>query len=185
MFARLFACWFFYSWNLYIDFLMVKLILILFVELLACWSLLEELVECWFFFVKLVECWFFKSWKSYIDFSPPETDFVPETCCVLFLFMELAACWFFSSIYLYVDFSFRESYKLIFYPGDTNLLHVTCCMRIFFVELAASWFLFLKHVTCWLFSSWKLCIDFSHNKINFFHRISYVLIFFCVELIAC
>ena len=141
------------------NFLFVKLIPLIF--LLVKLILLIEIVACWFLYMKFVECWFFREtycilifseWNLYIDFSPRETDFVHETCCVLSSwnllradFYSLRAC-VCSWNLVHVDFSFRENCTFIFLLIKMILL----------MELATCLFLFVTLHACWFFSSWNL-----------------------------
>ena len=100
-------CWIFSLWNVYINFLLVKLIL--FLELVAWWFLFAELVACWFLFmktcyrliflsVKLVH-WLFSILKPILfDGACCVLIFVRGTCCVqIFRSWKLVTGSFFSS----------------------------------------------------------------------------------------
>ena len=240
--------WYFSSWNwfcswnllwanlcslslLYVDFSLRETCILIF--LFAILILFIELVACWFFFGTGCMLFFSSSWNLYIYLSPCEPDFVHgtslcwffvggtfcvliflrKTCCMLiYLFLKLTHCfcfswnWFCSWNWLLayfcswnlsyadfcswnllcVDFSFRETcilffllVKMIFFSvnGIYDMLifaHGTCCLLILFVKLAI----------CWIFSSWKLYIDFSPLETDFAHGTCCVLRFL-VELVAC
>ena len=148
-----------------------------------------ELVACWFLFVKLVARWFFPSLNSFISFiSPRNWFFFPGTLCVQIFFPVRAAYCFltfvhetchmliFSSWNLYIDFSNKET---VFFYGTCYLLisYRTYCAKFFvnetcftlilyFVKLL-HWFfplekliLFIKLFSCWFFLFLELSASF-------------------------
>ena len=59
------------------------------------WFCSMKLLRAYFCLWNLLQVEFFSWWKLSIDFSPLETDFVPETCCVLILIRETFCMKFF------------------------------------------------------------------------------------------
>ena len=106
--VKLVACWFFSSWNFYIDFLLSKLILFV------------ELVEWWFLHVKFNLFWYFSNeFCSMLIYSSVKVSlyrhfswwnllhvcffFVKHDACC-FLFVKCVPCGLFSSLNLmYLD----------------------------------------------------------------------------------
>ena len=118
---------FFSSWNLYIDFLLVKLILTR--KLVACWFLIVGIFACWFLFVKLVLSCFFFLRNLYFDFSPREIDFVHGTCCMLIFVPDVYCILIF--IFMKIVHRFSILVKLIL-----------------FKELVSRGFLFVEVAAC-------------------------------------
>ena len=91
-FMKLAACWFYFvkhdaGWFsfmklLHVDYFLKK-------PNVSCFLALINLIYFYFFFIKRIAQSFFSSWNLYVDFSPRETSFVRETCCVLNLFVEI------------------------------------------------------------------------------------------------
>jgi len=157
---------------LYIDFLLVKLILVM------------EFIACWFLLVEHVPRQFLSPWNLCIVFLPLETDFARETFCV-WIFIRWTCCVLifvcetFESIYFILGFwsvlSLHGNVLFVESAACWFFVHETCCMCIFLFVKLVNWFVFLRNwVYLWRFlhtnfCSWKLLsVDFFCPW-HFFH----------------
>ena len=76
--------WYFSLWNLYIDFLLMKLILLM--KLLVCWFLFLEIIVCWFFIVCETSCILIFLIVRIVNWS--------YLLVILIIVIELLVCWF-------------------------------------------------------------------------------------------
>ena len=167
----------------------LTLSMILFIELVDCWSFVRGTCCVLILFKKLITFWFLSSWNLYIDFPSRETDFVHGTCWVLIsvcaasgvlfsLFKKLVLSWFFSSWNLNLEFLLVK--------------------LILFIDLAAWWFVFVqllffccvlifllvKLVASLFFTSWNFQVDFFLVKVIFFIEVV-TNRFLSVKLVVC
>ena len=183
LFMKHVARWFLYLWNLYSKFFPRETNFTLgnsCVLKFCSWNMFRDA--------------FCSQNLSHVNFSPRQADSIHGTCCVLIfvrtnfcvliflivklvhcfspreivLFMELVACWFFFLIL--VDLFFRETDflrgtpRVLIFSYSWNLLHPHFC-----------WWNFLH----FRFSLCKACtLIFLLVKLNFFHGIYCILIFF-------
>jgi len=172
-------------------------VLILFVELVACWFFMfVKHVALVFLIVKLnlimgfFACWFFFRGTCFVMMFPCETF-----CILVLLFLKLLH-WFFSSWnclsswnllrtyccswdLLHVDFSLRKTFTLIFSPRETNFIHGTCCVLIL-VRGNCCVLIFVREIYWdpFIFPLWNLQIDFFSSW-NWFRIDFSVLIIVC------
>ena len=94
----------------------------------------------------------------YFDFSPPETDFSHETCCIL-VFVCVTRCML---IFLFMKFVhwFFFSWKRF---CSWNMLRADYCS----LNLLHADFSHVKLVVCWFISSWNFYIVFSPRETDF------------------
>jgi len=168
-FVKFNSGWFFSSWNLYIGFLLVKLIL--FMETFAYWILFVEVNAYWFFsswnfyinllllklilFIELTAC-YFCVYGTYCNLI-----IVYENCCMFIFLFVTPVLWFFS---LWNRFCSWNSLDADFFRlwnfCVLVFVHETCCTLAFSLRLGLTAIFLL--VKLWLFSSFMelLCPDF-------------------------
>ena len=140
LFGKFIACWFFSTWNLWID---LSTLGTDFVHRTCC-----ELIFARGTFLRSdfvcddFSYWFFSLWKLYVYFSPRIIDFLHLTCCVL-IFVHGAFCML---IYLFVKFLIFPFVKLV--CSFFSLWNRFCSWNFLHAD-----FLFVKLITCWFFSS--------------------------------
>ena len=203
-FMKLVACWFFYQWNLYIDFSPLEtgfvrgscsalifarkaefILKFLFVRLIVYLYILAwNLIFFIFLFVRFVH-WFFTLETRFVLKSLLCADyclwsliylviFLYETSSLtVFSFVKLNLSWYFSSL---------NFLRVVFTPW--NMMDVNFCLwkllhgDYFYKIINVSWFMpsrnllsfyffVMKLFPCWLFSSWKLYLDFSPSETGF------------------
>ena len=156
--VNLFACWFFSSWNLYIDSSLRETHI---ARGTCCVTIFvrEAQFILIFFFVKLVECWFILSWNLIChDIFLRETYcmsvFLHEIWCMLIFVRETCCMWSVSSRNLmYLDLFLWETYYF-YIPSSRNLLHADFSVSM----LALSYWKMTHNDFC----SWNLSqVDFS------------------------